>query len=72
MEVLSYQLPLWQAVLICLSYYVFISAVGAMEAPKNGESRSYRFWFKFLNQLAGNFKRAALALKVPTAEDKQP
>jgi len=43
---------------LVLGYYVFSSAVGAMESPDANSSKAYRFVFRFLNTLAGNLARA--------------
>lgn len=58
MEILDYQVPVWGVVLLNGGYYVFAAAVGSLEAPTDASSAQYRFWFKFLNQLAANWTRA--------------
>jgi hypothetical protein len=68
MEILSQPIPLWWAVVAILVYWLFGAAVGAMEAPDDTSSKSYRFWFRFLNRFAANLHRAAVKLKVPGEE----
>jgi len=68
MQVLNVSIPLWGVLVFVVSYYVFSAAVGAMEAPVAEDSHAYRFWFRFLNRLAANWTRAAVALKVPGAQ----
>jgi ABC-type uncharacterized transport system permease subunit len=58
-------------VVTVLLYFMFSAAVGAMAMPDATSSKRYRFWFRFLNRLAGNLDRAAKALHVPGAEDPQ-
>lgn len=54
---------------ILLSYWTFSAAVGALETPDTGSSKTYRFFFRFLHALSGNLNRAAIAFKVPGGID---
>ena len=49
-------------------YWVFSAAVGAMETPSTTSGPKYRFLFRFAHLLAGNITRAAMAFKIPGAE----
>lgn len=40
--------------------YVVSGAISSMEAPNQNSSMSYRFWFKYLNWLAANWKRSGV------------
>lgn len=60
---------LWATLFVL--YIVFMAAVDAMEAPTPQDSRSYRFWYKFLHIVAVNGSRAA-AVKFPTLQAAQP
>jgi hypothetical protein len=55
------------------AYWVFSAAIGAMPTPQQDSSRVYVWAFRFGHGLSGNLNRAAVALKVPGAqEEKQP
>jgi hypothetical protein len=53
-------------------YWVFSAAVGAMPTPNEKSADWYVFLFRFGHALSGNLNRAAVALKVPGAEDQKP
>lgn len=67
-ELLSNRL-VWEAI---AGYWLFSAAVGAMPTPIQGGSGWYQFLFRFGHALAGNVSRAAVALKVPGAQDQPP
>lgn len=56
---------------LIISYWVFSAAVGSMPTPTEGSHELYIFLFRFLHALAGNLNRAAVALKVPGAQDAE-
>lgn len=45
-----------------LTYFIFSAWVGSLAMPATTSSDRYKFWFRFLNRLAGNLSRAASAL----------
>jgi len=57
---------------VIAGYWVFSAAVGALPTPPQGGSLLYMFIFRFAHILSGNVNRAAVALKVPGAQDGQP
>jgi hypothetical protein len=62
--------PLIWKVLIC--YWVFSAAVGALPTPEQNSGKWYIFIFRFGHALGGNLSRAAVALKVPGAQEDKP
>lgn len=62
---------------VLIAYWVYSALVGAMISPAEfseyvkgrGWQLLYRFVFAFLHGLSGNLNRAAIALKVPGAQD---
>lgn len=57
----------WQEFwLLVALYWIFSAAAGSLEAPEPTSSKTYRFWFRFLNSLAGNLSRA-FSSKIPGA-----
>jgi hypothetical protein len=65
----------WIVLGAMFAYWTFCAAVGAMDMPPPrppsgpDPDRRYRFWFRFLNGLAANLKRAAKAAHIPGVED---
>ena len=53
--------PAWVwAALLSVAYHLFVAFSAAFESPTAESSPQYRFWFRFLNRLAGNWKRSRL------------
>lgn len=57
---------------VIVGYWVFSAVVGALPTPPQGGSLAYMFLFRFMHILSGNVSRAAVALKVPGAQQDQP
>ena len=51
------------------SYWVFSAAVGALPTPTDKSGPGYVFLFRFAHGLSGNLTRAAMAFKVPGAQN---
>jgi hypothetical protein len=68
-------IPTWTAALLIALwhgvFYLFCVFVGALDAPTPQDSRKYRYWFRVLNELAGNRKRAQLGNGNGGAEKKE-
>jgi hypothetical protein len=47
-----------QTIASLVAYYIAISFVGSLPAPRANSSMFYQFVFKFVNTLAGNLARA--------------
>lgn len=56
---------------LIVSYWVFSAAVGSLPTPTENSREIYVFFFRFVHALAGNLNRAAVALKVPGAQDAE-
>lgn len=56
---------------IIIGYYIFSSAVGALEMPGPTSGPFYRFAFKFLNGLAANLHRVAASVHVPGIDEQK-
>lgn len=63
---------------VLVGYWVYSALVGALPSPAEfsaavsspGRQLIYRFVFAALHGFSGNLNRAAIALKVPGAEEK--
>ena len=47
-----------QAFLVATAYFIFSAAVEALEPPSSQSSPTYKWAYRFLHYLAGNWKRA--------------
>jgi hypothetical protein len=74
-QLVNAHLPLWAVVLLFVvthgAYYIFSAYVGSREMPGPNSTKEERERFRFLNQLAANFDRAAASAKIPAADIKR-
>jgi hypothetical protein len=50
------------------SFFMVSSVADALPEPATNSSGAYKFTFRFVHSLAGNFKRAAKKFNLPGAE----
>lgn len=55
---------------VIFSYWIFSAVVGGMPTPKVNSSEAYIWAFRSLHIFSGNLSRAAVALKVPGAQEE--
>jgi hypothetical protein len=60
--------PLFWKVLV--GYWIFSALIGPLPRPTEQSSQLYRYLFGVLHSIAGNINRAALAFKLPGAQEQ--